>query len=82
MLFWLESLLHDVWGPFRLLASHALMISCGALFGGLAVWLGIPRMWHLLPCDRGRAHTPTAQAAPVISWKPRTTALPLNSEGA
>ncbi len=63
MLFWLESLLHDAWGPFRLLASHALMISCGALFGGMAVWLGIPRLWHLLPRDRGRAHTPTAAAA-------------------
>lgn len=63
MLFWLESLLHDVWGPFRLLASHALMITCGAFLGGLAVWLGIPRLSHLLPRDRGRAHTPTAAAA-------------------
>lgn len=54
MLFWLGTWLSDLWGPFRLLTSHLVLLALGTLVSGLAVWLGLPRLWNRLPCDRGK----------------------------
>ncbi len=58
-----EYLSIHVWGPFRLFGSHLFLIGSGMIVGGLAVWLLLPRLWHMLPCDRGRMHTPNPDAA-------------------
>jgi phospho-N-acetylmuramoyl-pentapeptide-transferase len=55
--------LTEVWGPFRLFGSHLFLIGMGAVTTLWASWYFLPRLWHLLPRDRGRAYTPTAGAA-------------------
>ncbi len=57
MVYWLAPYLAELWGPFRLLSSHMMLLAAGALAGGLAVWSLLPRLWHLLPTDRGRKLT-------------------------
>jgi phospho-N-acetylmuramoyl-pentapeptide-transferase len=54
MLFWLGSWLSPVWGPFRLLSSHIILLALGTLVSGLLVWSVLPRQWHRLPRDRGK----------------------------
>jgi phospho-N-acetylmuramoyl-pentapeptide-transferase len=54
MLPYLAPYLQSVWGPFRLLGSHLTLICLGACLSAvLTVWL-LPRLWHLLPQDRGK----------------------------
>ena len=55
MLYYLSQLLVPVWGPFRLLHSHALLLAGGAFVAALLVWLALPRLWCRLPRDRGKA---------------------------
>lgn len=55
MLYWLADRLTEFWGPFRLLSSHLLLMSVGALLSGLLTWYFLPRLWRLLPQDRGKA---------------------------
>lgn len=43
-----------VWGPFRLLRSHLVMMGGGALLAALLVWYFLPRCARLLPTDRGK----------------------------
>ena len=54
MLYFLGTRLHLVWGPFRLFSSHLVLLALGTLLGGLVVWAGLPRLWHVLPHDRGK----------------------------
>lgn len=55
--------LSSFWGPLRLLGSYLVLIGLGSVAAGLLVWWALPRLAARLPRDRGRAHTPTAQAA-------------------
>lgn len=54
MLYSLGELLADVFGPFRLLTSYIFLTGLGAALGALLTWWMLPRLWHLLPRDRGR----------------------------
>ena len=64
MLYFLGEFLRGVWGPFRLLQSHLVMLAGGAFLAALAVWLFLPRLARGLPRDRGKA-VRTAEGACV-----------------
>lgn len=55
MLYHLSVLFQSYWGPLRLLQSHALLLTLGALFAALAIAVFLPRLWDYLPKDRGKA---------------------------
>lgn len=55
MFYFFSELLQQVWGPFRLLRSHVVMMGAGAMFAALLVWFFLPRLKHLLPVDRGKS---------------------------
>jgi phospho-N-acetylmuramoyl-pentapeptide-transferase len=57
MIYWIAPYLAELWGPFRLLSSHMMLLAAGTLIGGLAVWSLLPRLWKFLPVDRGRKLT-------------------------
>jgi len=54
MLYWVSSYLTALWGPFRLLSSHLMLLAAGTLVAGLLVWSLLPRLWNRLPTDRGK----------------------------
>lgn len=55
MLFHLADRLLGLWGPFRLLRSHALLLTGGTVVAAiLTCWL-LPRVWDRLPRDHGKA---------------------------
>jgi len=60
---WAAERLAGWWGPLRLLASHLFLIGAGGALGALATALLLPRLWRLLPRDRGRAHAVAAASA-------------------
>ena len=47
--------LAKAWGPLRLFSSHTFLASFGAALAALLVGLLLPRLWNLLPRDRGKA---------------------------
>ena len=49
-----EHFLSAIWGPFRLLQSHLILIFLGACGCTLLTWLLLPRLWDHLPHDRGK----------------------------
>ena len=55
MLYYLAGLLSPIWGPFRLLRSHALLLAGGAFTAALLTWIVLPRLWERLPRDHGKA---------------------------
>lgn len=55
MLPWLGEYLLNIYGPFRLLTSHLFLIGLGTIIVSVVTWFLLPRMWHRLPRDRGRA---------------------------
>ncbi|MDA3925543.1 MAG: phospho-N-acetylmuramoyl-pentapeptide-transferase [Kiritimatiellae bacterium] len=55
MLYYLGKKLVSVWGPFRLLTSHLMLLAMGTLFSGLIVWTLLPKLWDRLPSDCGKA---------------------------
>jgi phospho-N-acetylmuramoyl-pentapeptide-transferase len=55
MLYYLSQYLTPWWGPFRLFQSHALLLAGGTLSAALLTWFFLPRLWHRLPRDRGKA---------------------------
>lgn len=63
MLYLLGQSLADMAGPFRLLASHLFLASLGTALGALLTWWLLPRLWHLLPKDRGRQYAVDASAS-------------------
>lgn len=63
MFYLLAPHLETLWGPLRLLRSHLVLMSLGVLLAAWLSWLIVWRLRDSLPRDRGRAHTPTAQAA-------------------
>jgi phospho-N-acetylmuramoyl-pentapeptide-transferase len=54
LLHYLGELLADDIGPFRLLASYTFLAGLGTALAALLTWWLLPRLWHLLPKDRGR----------------------------
>ena len=56
MLYYLSKLwLANLWGPFRLLQSHVLLLAGGTFCAALLIALALPRLWNRLPRDRGKA---------------------------
>ncbi|MCL1887884.1 MAG: hypothetical protein FWF96_03315 [Kiritimatiellaeota bacterium] len=57
MLYWLGVLLdaNKIFGPFRLLTSHLVLMAAGTLGAGFMVWFFLPRWKGTLPRDRGKA---------------------------
>ena len=55
MIYYLAPYLKQFFGPARLLQSHALLLAGGTIFAALLTWLLLPRLWNLLPRDRGKA---------------------------
>ena len=47
--------LAKAWGPFRLFSSHTFLASFGAALAALLAVLLLPRLWNMLPRDRGKA---------------------------
>ena len=55
MLYYLSQYLTPVWGPFRMLQSHALLLGGGTFAAAILSWLLLPRLWDRLPRDHGKA---------------------------
>lgn len=63
MLYLIGEYLQDYFGPFRLLTSRLFLGAVGIVAcWGLTFWL-LPKLMHLLPVDRGRAHAVAAGAS-------------------
>lgn len=54
MLYYLSLCLEQVWGPFRLLGSHIILLALGTFSAALLSVLVLPRLWDKLPRDRGK----------------------------
>ena len=63
MLPYLSEILLKVWGPFRLLSSHVVLIFLGAFIAGLFTWLLLPCLWKYLPHDQGKAFVKDSEKA-------------------
>lgn len=61
MLYHLGQYFADIAGPFRLLASYIFLAGLGTGLGALLTWWLLPRLWHLLPRDRGREYAIDAE---------------------
>ena len=55
MLYYLSEYLTPVWGPFRLLQSHAFLLTCGTALAALLSVFLLPRFFRFLPHDHGKA---------------------------
>lgn len=55
MLYWLSYFLEEYFGPFRLLRSHTLLLSFGTFLAAFMTWYMLPKLWHLMPHDHGKA---------------------------
>lgn len=47
--------LSELWGPFRMMGSHLLLISFAAIAAAILCCRFLPRLARRLPCDRGKA---------------------------
>ena len=56
MFYWLGERLLDVYGPFRLFTSYLFLVGAGTAIACAVTWWLLPKLWHVLPSDRGRAH--------------------------
>ncbi len=54
MLYFLADYLKNIWGPFRLLQSHALLLAGGTFTAAMLTWILLPRLMNRLPRDRGK----------------------------
>ncbi|HTX72004.1 MAG TPA: phospho-N-acetylmuramoyl-pentapeptide-transferase [Rectinemataceae bacterium] len=63
MLYLLGQSLQAVFGPFRLLASHSLLMVLGLYAGFLTTMIAVPKLLHLLPRDRGKEFAAQPEAA-------------------
>lgn len=55
MLYRLSEILVGVWGPFRLLGSHALLLAGGTFTAAILTWFVLPKFFDRLPRDHGKA---------------------------
>ncbi|MBQ3669938.1 MAG: phospho-N-acetylmuramoyl-pentapeptide-transferase, partial [Treponema sp.] len=63
MLYTLGGILTEYFGPARLLQSYTVLICLSLYSGFLLVRFGLPRFYDVLPHDRGREYTVSAEAA-------------------
>lgn len=56
MFYWLGEQLFGVYGPFRLFTSYLFLGGVGCALSVILTWWLLPKLWHLLPRDQGRAH--------------------------
>lgn len=56
MLPYLSELLTPYWGPARLLSSYVVLATVGSFCSAVIALFLLPRVWHLLTTDKGRAH--------------------------
>lgn len=61
MLYYLGELLTDVAGPFRLFSSYIFLAGLGTALAAVTTWWWLPKLWHLLPTDRGREYAVDAE---------------------
>lgn len=61
MLSWIAANFAHTWGPLRLLSSFFFLAGGGYGIAAIATWLLLPRLWHRLPQDRGRAFAVNAE---------------------
>jgi len=54
LLYYLGQYLADIAGPFRLFSSYIFLAGLGIALGAGVTWWGLPKIWFLLPTDRGR----------------------------
>jgi phospho-N-acetylmuramoyl-pentapeptide-transferase len=54
LLYYLGQYLADVAGPFRLLTSYIFLAGLGTALAAVLTWGLLPKLWHLLPTDKGR----------------------------
>ena len=55
MLSYLSRNLSDLWGPLRLFGSNVFLMALGTLTAAILVQRMLPRLWHRLPKDHGKA---------------------------
>ncbi len=55
MLSWIHAAFGQAWGPLRLFDSFFFLSAVGFSVCALTTWIALPRLWSLLPKDRGRA---------------------------
>jgi len=60
---WLGDYLLTLYGPFRLLTSYLFLAGLGTALAAGAPWVALPRLWHRLPTDQGRAHAVEGQGS-------------------
>ena len=60
MLSWIHAALGSAWGPLRLFDSFFFLSAVGFSACALTTWVLLPRLWPLLPKDRGRAYAVNA----------------------
>lgn len=48
-------------GPFRLLTSYVFLAGLGTALGTIFTWVLLPKFWHRLPTDKGRAFAVDAE---------------------
>lgn len=63
MLNWLHLVLGHAWGPLRLFDSFFFLAAIGFATCALTTWTILPKLWGLLPTDRGRAFAVNAEAS-------------------
>jgi phospho-N-acetylmuramoyl-pentapeptide-transferase len=61
MLNWIYATLGHSWGPLRLFDSFFFLSAIGFATCALLTWTVLPRLWGLLPTDRGRAFAVNAE---------------------
>lgn len=61
LLYYLGQYLADVAGPFRLLTSYIFLTGLGTAVAALLTWWLLPKLWHLLPTDKGREYAVDAE---------------------
>jgi phospho-N-acetylmuramoyl-pentapeptide-transferase len=54
LLYYLGQYLQDFAGPFRLFSSYIFLAGLGIALGASLTWWSLPKLWFLLPTDRGR----------------------------
>ncbi|MBT5739298.1 MAG: phospho-N-acetylmuramoyl-pentapeptide-transferase [Planctomycetes bacterium] len=64
MLYWVGQQFESLWGPMRLLQSHLVLCTLGAMFAAVGSFIVLRRWAGTLPLDRGREHA--AQATEAI----------------
>ncbi|HKI75194.1 MAG TPA: hypothetical protein VJ998_11135 [Pseudomonadales bacterium] len=56
MLYYIGHHLAEVFGPFRLLTSYVFLVTLGTALGAALTWWLLPKLWYLLPVDKGRQY--------------------------